>query len=198
MSPANESQDFTSVAFVERLRAREPGAIQAVVHAYLPQIMRAALGAGLDRERAEDATQATFFTFISKVDSFEGRSHVRTWLFGILYNKIAETRRQVQRDEQMDDIDEVVERQFDGRGIWSREARAADADLQDAEIRKNLEYCLDTIPTQQRMAFVLREVEELTSEEICKALQVSRTNLGVLLFRARNRLRECLKQRQVG
>ena len=47
------------------------------------------------------------------------------------------------------------------------------------------------------MAFILREVQELESEEVCKILDVTLTNLGVLLSRARNRLRECLEKKGV-
>ena len=68
------------------------------VETYLPQILRAARGAGLGPQDAEDVTQSTFATFIEKAPHFEGRSRVRTWLFGILYKKIAETRRVRQRD----------------------------------------------------------------------------------------------------
>ncbi len=73
--------------FAARIRASEPAALQSVVHSYLGQILRAARAAGLDPQRAEDVTQATFATFIEKASQFEGRSHVRTWLFGILYKK---------------------------------------------------------------------------------------------------------------
>ena len=55
--------------------------------------------------------------------------------------------------------------------------------------------CLDEVPDRQRLAFVLREVEGFETEEICNILQVSANNLGVLLFRARNRLRECLESK---
>ncbi len=54
-----------------------------------------------------------------------------------------------------------------------------------------------SVPLQQRMAFVLREVEDLSTVEICKILDVTRTNLGVLLYRARNRLRECLESKGI-
>ena len=101
-----------------RIRAQDPEALQAVVETYLGQIFRSARGAGLRAEQAEEVTQATFTTFIEKAASFEGRSHVRTWLFGILYNKIAETRRQLSRDHRTDDIDEVVEERFDASGSW--------------------------------------------------------------------------------
>ncbi len=178
--------------FVAQIRAGDRKVLQIVVETYLGQILRAAHGAGLGPQRAEEVTQATFATFIEKVEQFEGRSHVRTWLFGILYKKIAEARRQLQREVQMDDIEDVVERQFNPDGSWVSPPQPPDLQLYRTEVRKLIEDCLEVVPTQQRMAFVLREVEELGTEEICKILGVTRTNLGVLLYRVRNRLRECL------
>ncbi len=86
-----------------------------------------------------------------------------------------------------------MESRFALDGSWQRPPRPLDRELQDAEIRDAIDECLDLVSTQQRMAFVLRELEGLTTEEICKILDVSRTNLGVLLYRSRNRLRECLE-----
>ncbi len=57
--------------------------------------------------------------------------------------------------------------------------------------------CLETLPAVQRIAFHLREIEEITTPEICKKMAVSTTNLGVLLFRARNRLRECIERKGI-
>jgi DNA-directed RNA polymerase specialized sigma24 family protein len=68
-----------------------------------------------------------------------------------------------------------------------------DADLLSAEVRREIGGSLDRVPSQQRVAFVLREVQEMGSAGICKILEVSRTNLGVMLHRVRNRLRECLE-----
>ncbi len=181
----------------EQIRAKDPKALQLVVQAYLGQILRAARGAGLAPERAEEVTQATFTTFIEKASSFEGRSHVRTWLFGILYKKIAEERRQLSRDQQMDEIDEVVEQRFDASGNWVNPPQPVDVQLYASEIRDLFEDCLEAVPTQQRMAFVLREVEGFGSDEICKILDITHTNLGVLIYRVRNRLRECLEARGV-
>ncbi len=183
--------------FAARIRAGDREAIQAVVHAYLGQILRAARAAGLGPERAEDVTQATFATFIEAAPRFEGRSHVRTFLFGILYKKIAEVRREVKRDRQMDVLDDVVEKRFRTDGSWQHPPRPIDLQLHGAEIREAIEVCLEPLPTQQRLAFVLREVEGLTTEEMCKILEVTRTNMGVLLYRARNRLRECLEAKGV-
>jgi RNA polymerase sigma-70 factor (ECF subfamily) len=189
--------EFADPAFVNRLRTEDSSALEAVVHAYLPQVLRVARGSGLDPDRAQDVAQSVFLTFIESIARFEGRSHVRTWLFGILYRKIMETRRAVRRESDTDDIDEVVEARFAPDGAWARPPREADRETLDAEIRAHLAACLDEVPDRQRMAFVLREVEGLSTAEICKTLDVTDTNLGVLLYRVRNRLRECLEKRSL-
>ena len=143
------------------IRDRDPEAVREVVRAYLPQILRAAKGAGLDVQLAEDVAQSTFLTFLETAHRFEGRSRVRTWLFGILYRKIAETRRKTGREQAMEDIDAVFEQRFDAGGSWIQPTRAVDSELYASEIRQEIERCLDKVPTKQRMAFVFREVEEL-------------------------------------
>ena len=183
--------------FAARIRERDAQAFEEVVRRYLPQILRAARGAGLALQLAEDVAQDTFVTFIETAPRFEGRSHVRTWLFGILYKKIAAARRNLRRDNEMDDIEEVFEQRFDDAGSWTRPPLPVDAGLYDAEVRRGIDGCLDRVPTNQRMAFVLREIEGMDTQEICKILEVTRTNLGVLLHRVRNRLRECLEAKGI-
>ena len=183
--------------FAARIREGDAKSLQEVVRAYLSQVFRAARGAGLPLQLAEDVTQDTFVTFIETAHRFEGRSHVRTWLFGILYKKVAAARRGLRRDEEMDDIDDVFEQRFDDAGSWTRPPRPVDAKVYEAEVRQGIDDCLDQVPTQQRMAFVLREVEGMDTQEICKILEVTRTNLGVLLHRVRNRLRECLEAKGI-
>ncbi len=180
-----------------RIKASDPAAIRSVVETYLAQILRAARGAGLDPQQAEDVTQATFTTFIEVAPRFEGRSSVRTWLFGILYKKIAEARRARQRDRQMDDIDEAFERRFDASGHWSTPPQPVDMDLHHKEVEIEIFACLDAAPLRQTLAFILREVEELYTEDICNVLGITRTNLGVMLHRIRNRVRECLESKGV-
>ena len=180
-----------------QVRAGNRTAIQTVVETYLAQILRAARGAGLDPQQAEDVTQATFMTFIEAAPRFEGRSRVRTWLFGILYKKIAEARRGRQRDRQMDEIDEVFERRFDASGTWSTPPQSVETDLHHKEVETEIFGCLDAAPLRQALAFILREVEELSTEDICNVLGITRTNYGVMLHRVRNRVRECLEAKGV-
>jgi len=93
-----------------------------------------------------------------------------------------------------DPIDEIMESRFDAKERW----RQPPIDIEKGvfgEVRQTVRQCLETVPRPQRIAFYLREVEELTTQEICKKLAISTTNLGILLFRARNRLRECLEKK---
>ena len=180
-----------------QVRAGERTAIQTVVETYLAQILRAARGAGLDPQQAEDVTQATFMTFIEVAPRFEGRSSVRTWLFGILYKKIAEARRARQHDGPMDAIDEAFERRFDANGHWSTPPQPVDTNLHHKEVGTEIFACLDAAPLRQTLAFILREVEELSTEDICHVLGITRTNLDVMRHRIRNRVRDCLEAKGV-
>ena len=188
----------TDPGFAAQIREGDRTAIQTAVEAYLSQILRAARGAGLAPQEAEDVTQATFATFIESAPRFEGRSSVRTWLFGILYKKIAEARRARQRDRQHEEIDETFERRFDARGQWSKPPRPVDTALHQKEVETEIFNCLDAAPLRQSLAFILREVEELSTEEICNVLGITRTNFGVMIHRIRNRVRDCLEAKGVG
>jgi len=86
-----------------------------------------------------------------------------------------------------------MENRFKPDGTWLRPPLPVETALEATEIRDAIAGCLEGVPTSQRMAFILREVEGFSTKEICKILDVSRTNFGVLIYRARNRLRECLE-----
>ncbi len=190
-------ESHLGAAFLSRLRERHEETLAELTREYLPQIYRAARSAGLSVQNAEDAAQNTFVTFMEKLDDFEGRSHVRTWLFGILYRKISEMRRGAQREEKTEDIEEVMENRFKTNGFWAKPPRDTDSSVFDRDIRTHLNECLDGITIDQRLAFIMCEVEEMNSDEICEAMEVSRSNLGVLLYRGRNKLRECLEHRNI-
>lgn len=181
----------------DSIRSRDPAALEAVARENIGPLLRGARAAGLNGADAYDVVQEVLLVFVQKADRYDGRASVRTWLFGILFNKIAERRRAVAREETVDDIDAVVDARFDARGQWIKPPRSPDAELAAGQAMKMLEECLDQLPERRRVAFVLREVEQLDVDEVCNVLHVSRNNLGVLLFRARNALRECLESKGI-
>jgi RNA polymerase sigma-70 factor (ECF subfamily) len=188
-------EEFTDRQFVERLKRSDRETLTQVVETYLPQLLRTARGMGFSREQSEDLAQTVFLAMIESISRFEGRSHIRTFIFGIFYNKVSEFLRQQQKDQHNDPIEDVMETRFDLKGNWRQPPEDIDGLLFGSEAAKMIEDCLQSVPLAQRAAFYLREVEEMTTAEICKKMSIGSTNLGVLLFRARNRLRECLERR---
>lgn len=160
-------------------------------------LLRAARAAGLPPDRAEDVVQDTLLTFLTRAHEFDGRARVRTWLYGILLKKQARAFQALRRAQETDEIDEIVEARFDNAGRWARPPRGPDAGADAERVRGWVGECLEDLPDRRRLAFVLREVEELPTDEVCKVLEVTANNLGVLLFRARNGLRECLEAKGI-
>jgi len=180
---------------LDRLRKRDPDVLAATVREHSRPLYRAARGMGLREEEAEDLVQEVFATFLESLDRFEGRSQLRTWLFGIMHNKLRERRREAYREEQNDPIEEVFESRFDARGRWIRPPEDILQVLESKELGRAIQQCMDGLPAAQREVFVLREMQELETPEICSALDLTVTNVNVLMHRARNRLRECIESK---
>ncbi len=187
--------NFSDPEFLDRLRGRDPAAWEAIVDAYLPQLLRSGRGMGFSSDEIQDLAQSVFVALMESIGRFEGRSHIRTFLFGIFYNKVSEHLREKQKIEESDSIDEVMESRFDLKGKWRQPPADIEQEVFNREVREMVQECLESVPRAQRIAFYFREVEEMNTEEICKKMAISGTNLGVMLFRARNRLRECLEKK---
>jgi len=150
---------------------------------------------------AEDAVAETLLAALQKPDAFAGRSNRKTWLVGILRNKIIDQIRLHARecrlgtDEDALDIEDEVfaaDGHFSERpSDWGR----PDSDLQQKQFLAILEACVERLPDQQGRVFLMKEWLELDGDSICKEIGIQPTNLWVLLHRARLRLRECLQQR---
>ena len=182
-----------NAAFLERLRRRDPDALAEAVRDHARPLLRAARALGFAEQDAEDLVQDVYTTFLERLDSFEGRSQLRTWLFGILHRKVWERRRASIVDDRMDPIDAVFESRFDTSGKWTRPPADLERLMLSKEIGGLIRSCMDELPVNQREVFVLREVEGLETPEICKIIEITVTNFGVLMHRARARLRECLE-----
>ncbi len=178
----------------EMVRRLDPAALDSVMREHFGALGSMARALGFDPAEAEDVVQDTMMTFLETVERFEGRSTVRTWLTGILYNKTLERRRAKAQESQIGRLDER-ESQICG-------SRASGADVERLLLSKEagavIRACLDHMPHPQRNAFLLREMEGLGTKEICGILEVSETNLGVLLYRARKRMRSHLAARGYG
>jgi len=153
---------------------------------------------------AEDAVQEALVGALKNAKSFAGRAALKTWVFAILRNKIADVLRQKKRmvdassllreDEEGEDFAEL----FDTKGMWQTDERPATwGNPQDAlhqnQFWKVFEICLEALPGNQARVFMMKEFVELETAEICTAVGITTTNLNVMLHRSRLRLRECLE-----
>jgi len=185
---------FSEPEFIQALKNREPHAVEQLVRAYTGQLYRASLGLGFDDLAAHELVQNVWATFFEQLPNFQGRPHIRTYIFGFLYNKPPEARRDRNRYDVSDPIEEVVDRRFkEDNGHWIQPPGGPEEALIREETLAEIEKCAEGLPVSQRTAFWLREVEQYTTTEICKIMNVTTSNLGVLLYRGRNRLRECLQ-----
>lgn len=193
--------------------AMEPSAKQAAsllndkvfLHDLRRQMLKFATLQLPDGQMAEDAVQEAFIGALKNASAFGGRAAFKTWVFAILKNKIADLLRQRRRlaetsplshDEEKD-VD-IYEQLFDGKSLWQSDERPAawgdpENSLRDREFWQVFEACLEHLPAQQGRVFMMREIIELDSQEICAALGITVSNLNVMLHRARLRLRECLE-----
>jgi RNA polymerase sigma-70 factor (ECF subfamily) len=153
-----------------------------------------------DAQLAEDLVQETFLAALKARDSFEGRSSLRTWLFGILKHKIIDHIRKASRERPVEDVEifaSSTQESFDNRGGWNSRPAEWTTDpgalFEQKEFWEMLQHCLSELPPRLNQAFTLRELDGLSSEEVRKILNVSATNGGVMLHRARLRLRSCLE-----
>ncbi|MGA0025175.1 MAG: sigma-70 family RNA polymerase sigma factor [Burkholderiales bacterium] len=157
--------------------------------------------------QAEDAVQETLLAAMEGAARFSGKSAVRTWLTGILKHKIIDHLRRSGREQPLtgsgDERSEAdaVDALFAEDGHW-REFPAdwgnPAAALENSRFRAAFEMCLQRLPARTAQVFAMREVMELPTEEICKALQITSTNCWVMLHRARLTLRECLELQWFG
>lgn len=163
----------------------------------------------LDNEaQAEDAVQEALVGALKNVSSFERKAALKTWVFAILKHKITDLLRYRQRwvdvEKQPGSSDEeALPTVFDTRGFWHQEdrpnrwAQPVEA-IDDAHFWRVFEACLDNLPPVQARVFMMREFIELDAGEICQAVELTTSNLHVLLHRARLRLRRCLEMNWFG
>jgi len=189
--------DERSGALLRDLGERNPEALATVVRDHTRDLYRVAIGMGIPAQDAEDLVHDVFLTFLQTLDHFAGRARLRTWLWGILRNKIHEYRHARGRQEVELDNDaglDLMAPRFDARGRWLRPPADLHRLLNSALAGTAIQSCLQRLPPRQRLIFRLREIEDLDTREICTLLDISATHCGVLIHRARLRLRDCLER----
>lgn len=158
-----------------------------------------------DETKAEDAVQETFLAALKGGKTFAGKSAEKSWLVGILKNKIFDYYRKASRETSFTDLqfyDEAEGERFVneglGQGAWVHELgpqewRQAGESLDRELFWGTYHDCAGKLPEKVAAVFNLREIDGLPGKEVCALLNISESNLWVMLHRARMALRECLE-----
>jgi RNA polymerase sigma-70 factor (ECF subfamily) len=183
---------------LRRLRAGDERAFVALVESYNGSMLRLAGSFVPSRAVAEEVVQDTWLAVLRGLAAFEGRSSLRTWMFTILVNRARTTGTREQRTIPIADAGPVVDAsRFGPNGAWSEppEHWIEDAEnrIEAEKLAELVRAAMDGLPGRQREVVVLRDVEGMSSAEVCQVLSISEANQRVLLHRGRGKLRQALE-----
>lgn len=152
-----------------------------------------------DHEMAKDLVQETFLSALKAMSNFQGRSNERTWLTAILKRKIIDHYRKINSVKGQAEINMSFYQEGEKKGEWLEEMvpqsweNDAETSMETDELRKVIDFCIDYLPEKYAMVFRMRTVQQFETDEICKELDISSSNLWVMIHRARTQLRKCLE-----
>ncbi|AMM26325.1 hypothetical protein AX767_19685 [Variovorax sp. PAMC 28711] len=159
-----------------------------------------------NREAAEDMVQEAMEAALRHLQGFTGQSSLKTWVFAILKNKIIDHLRQSRRTVNFSSLTNHadgdgeldVDALFNERGGWRDGPRpvawpSPDEAVQSKQFWIVFETCLDLLAPRAGKIFMMREFLGFESEEICLQLDLTTSNLHVILHRSRLKLRGCLE-----
>jgi RNA polymerase sigma-70 factor, ECF subfamily len=188
---------------LDALRDGDETAFLALVARHQSMLLRLARSFVSSPAVAEEVVQDTWVGVLRGIDGFAGRSTFRTWLLRILVNRARSTGASEGRSVAIGDAAPAVDAsRFDAAGAWASPPQHWVEDVEERVLAESLSQqltdALAQLPARQREVLTLRDVDGLSSREVCDTLGISEGNQRVLLHRARSRMREALELEMEG
>ncbi len=186
------------LSLLERLRSGDPAVVEALMEEYASRVYRLAYGITRNQSDAEEVVQDVFLTICRKGESFEGRSALGSWIYRITANTALNKRRgkrqtvETSLEAQLPRYKEDGHREGDRLYVLADWSQNPEADLLSGEVRAVLNRAIDGLPDHYRAVLILRDVEDLSNEEIAQTVGESVASVKSRLHRARMALREQL------
>lgn len=175
---------------LEALRARQPAAFALLFEQHSHRIYRLALRLLQDERCAEEVVQDTFVRLIEKINTFEGRSSLETWLYRVAYNEALMRLRQQHPQHSLDDTESDALMP----GCLVDWQQLPEQLVASAESVAELERALQTLSPALQIVFVLRDIEMLSVSQTAEIVGITESTVKVRLHRARLSLRETLSR----
>jgi RNA polymerase sigma-70 factor (ECF subfamily) len=184
---------------VAQLRVGDEEAFVALAGRHQATMLRLASAFVPSPAVAEEVVQDTWLAVLRGIDGFAGRASFKTWLLAILVNRAKSTGMSEARSLPIGDAGPAVDSsRFDAGGAWISPPRQWVEESEDRLLAMGLggrlESALKRLPSRQRAIVILRDVDGLSSEEVCRVLDITAGNQRVLLHRARNHLRVAVEE----
>jgi len=184
---------------VARLRAGEEQAFVELAARHHAAMLQLASSFVSSPAIAEEVVQDTWVAVLRGIDGFGGRSTFKTWLLQILVNRARSTGVREHRSVAIGDAIPAVDRsRFDASGAWMSPPQHWVEESEDRVLAEGLadrlHATLKRLPARQREVLLLRDVDGLSSPEVCEVLEISEGNQRVLLHRGRSQLRQALEE----
>jgi RNA polymerase sigma-70 factor (ECF subfamily) len=189
---------LTERELVEGLRAGDENAFVALVQAHQTNMIRLAMTLVNSKAVAEEVVQDTWLGVLRGIDRFEGRCSLKTWLFRILANRARSSAHHERRTVPLDDLEPAEHASsFAADGSWNTPVAHWSDGVNDRIAADTLSVlirdAIESLPAPQRQVITLRDVEGLSSAEVCEILELTDGNQRVLLHRGRVAVRRCLE-----
>jgi len=152
-----------------------------------------------DGDLAKDLVQETFFSGLKSAKNFLGKSTERTWLVAILKRKVIDHYRKTNSRKGRAEVRMNFYDTGENEGSWIEERvpqswdNASEKAIENQELKAQLEVCIDNLPEKYAMVFRMKTIQDFETEEICKELDITASNLWVIIHRARTQLRKCME-----
>lgn len=199
LSIADESK------FIAQLKHGDEQAFMVLVERHHASLMRMAMIFVSDSALAEEIVQETWLAVIHGIQTFEGKSSVKTWIFAIMSNQAKKHARIASRtvnlsalnDLTLDDLHNVDESRFSGKGAWLQPPARWRIDPEEALLTGRMldvvKLAIEQLTEKQRIVFTMRDVQGFTASDVMSVLDISNANQRILLHRARAAIRMALE-----
>lgn len=153
-----------------------------------------------DREMAQDLVQDTFLAGLKSMKNFKGEASERTWLISILKRKIIDYYRKINSHKGKAEVRITYNDDSESEGDWLEERvadpfdKTAEDSMQNEELGDAIHNCLSKLPEKQAEVFKMKTILGYETETICNELNITASNLWVIIHRARTAMADCLKE----
>ncbi len=194
-----ELDETDEARFIERLIARDERAFNELVQAYEQRVFRLLFRMLGRRDEAEDMAQEVFVQVFKAIGQFRGESKLGTWIYRVAVNLCKNRIKYLSRRHtgEEDELEPAAERAplNEGKGVTLGESSRPDHVLEGLEVERVVKDCIAALDPDFREVLVLRDVEDLTYEELCEVTGLPDGTVKSRLHRARSMLRQAVERR---